>query len=137
MNWFKFALAAAGVAAGAAALAAKIVKEEKNKDMDEYLMADPESEEESILMPQRIEMDADAWKSLDEESLPVRISYAVDSPKTAAAVQELLASGGYSSSLDSEAGVIDVLYTQENPVDVLVAAGLMDGVTYTGYCITE
>ena len=78
-----------------------------------------------------------AWKNLDDDSLPVRISYAVEDAETAAMAQELLAAGGYSSSMDTEAGVLDVLYTQEQPVDVLVDCAGLDGVLYTGYCIAE
>lgn len=135
MNWFKFALAAAGIAAGAAAVAASIVKKEEDREMDDYLMAD--ADDKAVLMPERIVMDSEAWKNLDQESLPVRISYAVEDAETAAMAQELLASGGYSSSMDTEAGVLDVLYTQEKPVDVLVETAGMDGVVYTGYCIAE
>ena len=113
MNWFRFALAAAGIAAGAAAVAASIVKKEEDREMDDYLMSDPDVEEEVICMPERIQMDAEAWKNLDDDSLPVRISYAVEDAETAAMAQELLAAGGYSSSMDTEAGVLDVLYTQE------------------------
>ncbi len=100
-------------------------------------MSDPDVEEEVICMPERIQMDAEAWKNLDDDSLPVRISYAVEDAETAAMAQELLAAGGYSSSMDTEAGVLDVLYTQEQPVDVLVDCAGLDGVLYTGYCIAE
>lgn len=137
MNWFRFALAAAGIAAGAAAVAASIVKKEEDREMDDYLMSDPDVEEEVICMPERIQMDAEAWKNLDDDSLPVRISYAVEDAETAAMAQELLAEGGYSSSMDTEADVLDVLYTQEQPVDVLVDCAGLDGVLYTGYCIAE
>lgn len=118
-------------------MAASIVKKEEDREMDDYLMSDPDVEEEVICIPERIQMDAEAWKNLDDDSLPVRISYAVEDAETAAMAQELLAAGGYSSSMDTEAGVLDVLYTQEQPVDVLVDCAGLDGVLYTGYCIAE
>lgn len=137
MNWLRFALAAAGIAAGAAAVAASIVKKEDDREMDDYLMSDPEPDFDPVAAAiQRAELDAQTWESLDDESLPVRISYVVDGPETASMAQELLASGGYSSSMDTESGVLDVLYTQEKPVKVLLDCAGLEGVQYTGYCIT-
>lgn len=64
MNWLRFALAAAGIAAGAAAVAASIVKKEDDREMDDYLMSDPEPDFDPVAAAtQRAELDAQTWES--------------------------------------------------------------------------
>lgn len=130
MNWIKGLL---GIGAAAAAATAIIAKKKKtdtaNKAMDEYLM--PSQAEED-----RIVLDAADWQALDEEQLPVQITFAADK-EAAEALQDFLAQHGCSSSADAEAGEVVVLYTGDQPVEVLVDASRLPEVTYTGYSLME
>lgn len=131
MNWFKIGVAAVGAAAAAAAiLSAKNRRKQEDADMDEYLMgSDPEQD--------LIALDAADWKALDEESLPVTITFAISDKDAGTVLQDMLAADGISSSLDADEGIVQVLFTGEEPVETLVEGSKLDGVEYTGYAITE
>lgn len=131
MNWIKLVLGmGAAAAAGAALLAKKRKTEQTNKELDAYLV--PEETEED-----RIVLDAADWQALDDEQLPVQITFAAGSREGVKNLQDFLAGRGFSSSADMEVCQVAVLYTGDQSVDVLVDASRLPEVTYTGYELME
>ena len=123
MNWIKLVLGmGAAAAAGAALLAKKRKTEQTNKELDAYLVPE-ETEEDRIV--------------LDDEQLPVQITFAAASREGVKNLQDFLAGRGFSSSADMEVCQVAVLYTGDQSVDVLVDASRLPEVTYTGYELME
>lgn len=90
---------------------------EKNEAMDEYLMGSTSSENPNPtpLTPGENEMAADilGWKSLPEDYSPVTISFGFKESKMASSFQLFLSQNGYSSFLDSNNLVVDVIYNED------------------------
>ncbi|WP_289113905.1 hypothetical protein [uncultured Dubosiella sp.] len=141
MKRLKWVAAIAGIAAGAAGIA-KVITDKKNKSLDNYLLPAP-TDDESEEIP-ALKADILSWVGQDEKSFPVTLTFAVPDAKVADRFQEELARDGLSSSFDTNANVVDVLYNGESTIEGLtfLASAVINAmkttdVQYQGFHFTK
>lgn len=116
MKLIKLLAAITGILAGISLfIIQKQKKDEENARLDEYLMQDAPAQTAPVNEASDADLAQDiaAWKNLPSQYLPVTISFGFRSEEDALKFQKLAAASGYSSDLDNENRIVDVIYNED------------------------